>query len=78
MRMKFNIIPILIISIMASISIVSGFGIGSMNHDNNHPCAMLMVSGSDCLSASNFALALHHISGLKNFSQSILNINLFS
>lgn len=75
--MQLRIIPTLLILVLGAIGVFGFWSLGSLNHGEHHVCPISMVSGGNCPPVNNtLALAIHHISGLQDFTQGIVSSNL--
>ncbi len=72
--MRLKILPILIIPSLLIVGVFGFWGLGLIDHGGQHRCPISLISESNCSPAEgSIALALHHLSGLKNFTQSVVN-----
>lgn len=71
-----RILPILIISSLLTIGVFGFLGLSSVDHGTQHTCPISLISDGDCSSIKgSLALAFHHISGIQNFTQSVISFD---
>ncbi len=71
--MRLRILTIFIISSLLTIGVLGFWGLGSINHSGQHSCPIFLMLGGYCPSSEGgVALAVHHVSGIQNLTQSII------
>ena len=69
--MKSYLVPTLLIVSLGSIGVLGFFGMGAMNHSEQHSCPVSVLSGENCPPSGDMAaLASHHLSGLQDLTLS--------
>jgi len=72
--MKQQILTIFIISSLLSIGAIGSFELGFINHTGQYVCPLSSLSAGECSTGiGNMAIALHHISGIRNLTQPIMS-----
>ncbi len=73
--MQLKILSICFVLVLLTIGVFGSFVLGSMDYTANHACPISVSSGNNCPILNSLSLAIHHLSGLQNLSQSTININ---
>jgi len=74
--MYLKIIALFIILSISFFILAGFFSMSFMNNDGNHTCFVSLMTGKDCSALSSVEMALYYMSGLKNFTQAIINFNI--
>ena len=72
--MKLKVISIILVLTMSTIGVLSFVSAVSVDHTVQHLCPIATIMSSDCPQAQNLlAFASHHLSGMQNTAQSLIN-----
>jgi len=74
--MKLGFVAMIIVVSLLAMGVFGFLGLAFMEHSELSSCPVSLLSGGDCPPAGgSMALAFHHISGLQNLTQFVVNLD---